>query len=183
MKPVELTVETAEEFQLSAALDAEIRAFLLRAFPDGATAFARTRHWHGSAPAYSVLARRDGRLAAHAGVIVRDIRAGGQPVRIYGIQNMGVSPEARGTGAGLRVLEAVAREALRRGIGFGVLFCIPELERYYRRDGWKLHDVAVRMNYDGQTDIPIPGKNVCMIKLLTAGTFPAGEIHLQGADW
>ena len=178
-----LTIETVEEARVSAALDAELRGFLMRAFPADVASFARTRHWHGSAPAFSVIARQDGRLVAHVGIVVRDIRVGDLPLRIYGIQNMGVLPEARGTGAGLRVLEAAAREAARRGIAFGVLFCIPELERYYRRDGWTTRSGAARMDYDGRTDIPIPGKNVCMIKCLTTGGFPDGEIHLQGADW
>ena len=183
MSGSELAIAIIEESHLSDALDVELRGFLMRAFPDGGTSFAQTRYWHGSAPVYSVIARLDGKVVAHAGVIVRDIRVGGQPVRIYGIQNMGVLPEARGAGAGLRVLETVAGEAVRRGIAFGVLFCIPELERYYRRNGWEPHNVAVRMNYDGQDNIPIPGKNICMVKRLTDAVFPKGEIHLQGADW
>ena len=183
MSDSELTIEIVEESSISAALDAELRGFLLCCFGAGATAFAQSRHWHDSAPAYSVTARREGTLAAHAGIIVRDVRAGGRPVRVYGIQNMGVRPEARGTGAGLLVLEAAAREAARRGIPFGMLFCVPALERYYRRDGWETRHVLVRMDYNGQTDIPIPGKNVCMIKRLTAEAFPDGGIHLQGADW
>ena len=182
-KAPDLTIEIVEETQVSSALDAEIRDCLMRAFPNGAASFGQTRYWHGSAPTYSVTARLAGAIAAHAGLIVRDIRVGGQSVRIYGIQNMGVLPEARGTGAGLRVLETAAREAARRGIAFGVLFCIPELERYYRRDGWETRGGDVRMDYDGQSNIPIPGKNICMVKCLTAQAFPAGDIHLQGADW
>lgn len=179
----DLTLAIVEESLISTALDVEIRGFLVRAFPDGAESFGQTRHWHGSAPTYTVTARLAGAIVAHTGIIVRDIRVGGQPVRIYGIQNMGVLPEARGTGAGLRVLETAAREAARRGIAFGVLFCIPELERYYRRDGWETREARVRMDYDGQTNIPIPGKNICMVKRLTPSPFPDGEIHLQGADW
>lgn len=81
------------------------------------------------------------------------------------------------------MLEAATREATRRGIVFGILFCVPELARYYRRDHWEIRHIDVRMDYDGQTNIPIPGKNVCMVRCLTAKSFPAGEIHLQGADW
>jgi predicted N-acetyltransferase YhbS len=183
MRVSELAIEIIEESQISAALDVELRGFLMRAFPDGGTSFAQTRYWHGSAPVYSVIARLDGNVVAHAGVIVRDICVGKQPVHIYGIQNMGVLPEARGTGAGMRVLETVAGEAVLRGIAFGVLFCVPELERYYRRNGWEIRDVAVRMNYDGQDNVPIPGKNICMVKRLTDAVFPGSEIHVQGADW
>ena len=180
---VDWSIEIVEESNVTAALDAEFRRLLLQCFGADSVVFSQTRHWHGSVPAYSVIARQDGRLVAHTGIIVRDIRAGDHPVRIYGIQNMGVAPEARGTGVGLRVLEEAAREADRRGIPFGVLFCVPKLERYYRRDGWETRDVAVRMDYDGQANIPIPGKNVCMIKCLTAEVFADGEMHLQGADW
>ena len=183
MSNTTLTIEVFEEAHMTAARDAEFRDFLKRAFPEGATAFAQTRYWHGSAPVYSVVARQDGQLLAHAGAIVRDIRVGSQIVRIYGIQNMGVLPAARGTGAGLRVLETVAREAGQRDISFGVLFCVPELERYYGRDGWLLRQGDVRMDFGGQTSIAIPGKNVCMVKCLTAQPFPDGGIHLQGADW
>ena len=179
----EADLAVIDEPQVAPPLDAELRAFLMQAFQADAAVFAVTRHWHGSAPAYTVTARRDGALVAHAGVIVRDIRVGAQPLRIFGIQNMGVLPAARGTGAGLRVLAAVTREAARRGLAFGVLFCVPELERYYRRDGWNLRPGTARMDYDGQADIPIPDKNICMVKCLTPAVFPGGAIHLQGADW
>jgi len=89
----ELTIEVIEESRITTALDAELRGFLMRAFPDGVSSFARRRHWHGSTPAYTVIARQNGGLMAHTGVIVREIRAAGNPVRIYGIQNMGVLPK------------------------------------------------------------------------------------------
>ena len=168
---------------MTAARDAELRNFLQRVFPADSTAFVQTRHWHGSAPAYTVIARQNDNVVAHAGAIVRDIRVGGQPVRIFGIQNMGALPEVRGAGTGRLVLETVAREAGRRGIAFGVLFCVPALERYYRRAGWETRTVTVTMDFDGQAGIPIPGKNICMVQHLTATPFPEGGIHLQGADW
>ena len=179
----EVTIAIVEEASVSVALDAELRGFLMRAFPEGSTSFARTRYWHGSAPVYSVLAQHNGNVVAHAGVIVREIRVGRQAVCIFGIQNMGVLPEARGTGMGLRALEAAAREAKRRGIAFGVLFCVPELKRYYKRDHWKTREVTVTMDFDGRTNVPIQGKNVCMVKCLTEEEFPEGPIRLQGADW
>ncbi len=176
-------VETIEEIAMTPALDAAIRECLCACFPDDASFFSRSRAWHGSAPAYSLIGRAEGRVVGHVGVIVRDIRAGTQSVRIAGIQNMAVLPEARKTGLGSTLITGAMDEAARRGIPFGVLFCIPELERYYARYGWTRQDVEVRMDFDGERNVSIPGKNICMVKLLAGRTFPAGDIHLQGADW
>jgi len=178
-----LKIEVVDEAAVSSTLDSEIKTFLVKAFSSDASAFIITRYWHGSAPAYSVLARVNEKLIAHSGAVVRHVRVGTRSVCIYGIQNMAVLPEGRGIGAGLRVLETVAQEARKRAISFGLLFCIPELERYYQRDGWKAHSVDVRMDYNGQVNIPIPEKNICMAKSLTSERFPEGDIHLLGADW
>ncbi len=176
-------IETIEEPAMTPELDAAIRDCLCACFPADAGFFSGSRAWHGSAPAYSLVGRAGGRVLGHVGVIVRDIRAGKQVVRIAGIQNMAVLPEWRKTGLGSALISGAMDEAARRGIPFGVLFCIPELERYYGRYGWARHDVEVRMDYAGERNIPIPGKNICMAKLLAGRPFPAGTIHLQGADW
>ena len=179
-----LTVSLIDEAALPAELDREIRAFLCTCFPADASPFSESRHWHGSAPVYSVICR-DGRpgLAGHVGVIVRDIRVGAKRCRIFGIQNMAVAPDRRGTKVGGVLMQAVIEEAHRRGMALGVLFCVPELERYYARMGWRRRDGEVRMDYAAQRNIPIPGKNICMVHEALESTFPDGDIHLLGADW
>jgi len=117
------------------------------------------------------------------GLVVRDILAGKEAVRIAGIQNMAIRPEGRKTGLGAALLTTAMDEAFRRAIPFSVLFCVPELERYYERFGWVRHDVDVRMDFAGERDVPIPGKNICMVKALTDRPLPAGDLRLEGADW
>lgn len=179
-----LELQVIDEAAMPPVLDREIRDFLGRCFPADASAFSASRHWHGSAPAYSAICRdaRPG-LAGHVGVVVRPVRAGTEVIRIFGIQNMAVAPDRRGTGVGLALMQAVLDEARRRGIAAGILFCVPELEAYYARTGWRRHDVEVRMDFAGQRDIPIPGTNICMVHECPGSAFPAGNIHLQGADW
>jgi len=178
----DMTLETLEEESISPAQDAEIRSMLFEAFPDGATSFAETRHWHGSAPEYSVICRRAGRVVANVGIVVREVRSGGEAVRVAGIQNVGVLPALRGRNLGGTVLAQAMAEAKRRGIDFGLLFCVPELGPYYSRNGWRTIDVPVIMQYQGRT-CPIPGKNITMVQDLTDRPFPDGDVDLRGADW
>ena len=178
----DIVLETIDEETISPARDAEIKQMLFEAFPDGVESFTETRHWHGSAPLYSVVGRRGGRMVGNVGIVVRDVACGGRIVRVAGIQNLGVVPPVRGANLGGALLAEAMDEARRRGIDFGLLFCVPQLERYYSSNGWRLIDVPVIMQYQGQT-CPIPGKNITMACELTDELFPAGEIDLRGADW
>ena len=177
-----LVFEIIDEADVTAELDTEIRTMLFEAFPDGRVSFAQTRHWHGSAPEYNVLCRIDGHIVGNTSIVVRDVVAGGQQVRIAGIQNLGVVPAQRGRNIGGAVLAVAMGEARRRGIPFGMLFCVPQLERFYGANGWRTIDLAVVMQYQGQT-CPIPGKNIGMVLKMTGRPFPAGDVDLRGADW
>ena len=177
-----IAFEIIEEAAISPAQDAEIKTLLVKAFDAEVDTFSKSRHWHGSAPLYSVIARRGGQVIGHCGVVVRDLRCGQMAARVAGIQNLGVRPDARGHNLGGRLLARGMDDARRRGIPFGLLFCVPELERFYRSNGWKKIDVSVIMQYEGRTQ-PIPGKNIAMVLSLAGRPFPAGDLDLCGADW
>lgn len=177
--PVAIVPEPA----VTPPLDAAIRDCLRAVFPVDDAIFSQSRHWHGSAPAYSLLAQADGVVVAHVGVVVRAVTAGGAAVTVAGIQNFAVRPAWRGTGLGAALMRGAMDEAQRRGIPYGLLFCVPALEPYYRALGWLALGAAARMDYDGRTDVPIPGKNISMAIALGAAPFPAGDIHLGGPDW
>jgi GNAT superfamily N-acetyltransferase len=179
-----LDIQVIDETALPSALDLEIREFLCACFPVDTFTFSESRHWHGSAPAYSVICRDilPG-LAGHVGVVVRTVRAGAALVRIFGIQNMAVAPDRRGKEVGMRLMQTVLHEAQQRGITHGVLFCVPGLECYYARTGWRRHDVPVFMYFAGQRNVPVPGQNICMVHDSGEFPFPDGPLHLLGADW
>lgn len=176
-------LDIVNESDMTPELDTAIRECLCVCFPDDAAVFSRSRAWHGTAPEYTLLYRDGGQVVGHVGVIVREVRVGAELVRVAGIQNMAIRPQGRKSGLGAALMTTAMDEAARRGVPFGILFCVPELERYYARYHWIRRDVDVRMNFDGQRDIPIPGKNICMVKRLADRPFPEGGIHLQGADW
>lgn len=177
-------LEVINETELTPADDQAFRQFLAGCFdPDAADFFSQSRHWHGSAPEYSVVGHMGGRICAHVGVIVRRVRCAAEEVLVAGIQNFGVGSAFRGAGLGPWLMRGAMEEAGRRQISFGLLFCVPGLERYYGGMGWLTIDVPVTMRLHGGYDEPIPGKNICMVLLLAGRVFPQGPIHLQGPDW
>jgi predicted N-acetyltransferase YhbS len=172
-----------DESRMPPATDRAVKELLV-CFPADAAVFSVTRYWHGSLPAYSVIHCSDaGVLDGNIAIVIRDIQVGAQAVRIAGVQNMAVRPGTRGGGVGAGLMERAMAEAWCRGVPFGLLFCVPELAKYYGRYGWKQREVAVTMDYHGETGIPIPGKNICMTLDLGKSEFPGGDVHLGGADW
>lgn len=174
-----------DESAMSTDDDRAIKACLAAAFPADASTFDVSRAWHGSAPEYSIVTEDDTThaIVGHIGMIVRTVAAGGVAARVAGVQNFGVHPDRRGGDIGPTLMRMALDEARRRGIPHGLLFCVPELERYYQKSGWIRTDVEVTMDYDGQRGVAIPGKNIAMTNPIAGAPFPAGPIHLNGADW
>ncbi len=182
-RPPQPALELFEESAVDPALDAAIRALLCACFPSDAPVFSASRHWHGTAPAYSLVHRVDGRVLGHVGIVLRTVACGGRPAGIAGIQNLAVLPEARKSGLSRRLMTESMAEAARRGVRWGLLFCVPGLERFYASLGWKTLDVSVTMADGRGGTEPIPGKNIAMALPLAGEPFPSGNIDLQGRDW
>jgi predicted N-acetyltransferase YhbS len=172
-----------EESQMPEALDMAIRELLTVCFPDDAGVFSQSRHWHGSAPAYSLVHLDGNQVLGHVGVVMRTIMASDRRVQVAGIQNLAVRPNWRAKGLGPALMIEAMNQAKQRAIGHGLLFCVPRLEPFYGALGWStVSDPAVMLNEQGRL-VPIPGKNICMVKCLAKAPFPSGIINLQGADW
>jgi len=177
-------LELIDEASMPMHVDVEIRQLLCEVFAEARENFAQTRAWHGSGPAYTVIGRIDGALAGHIGVVQRHIRAGKDEIEIFGIQNFAVRKTARGTGLGLALMAVAVAEAKNRRLKWGVLFCVPALEKYYAGMGWRKIDVDVIMiNPDSGREEAIPNKNIAMVLEHAGLPFPEGSIHLMGADW
>ena len=178
------SLKLIEEKDMSPAMDQAIRDLLCVCFPPDVAAFSKTRHWHGSAPAYSLVQEENNsRVVGHVGVVVREIRCGSAPLIIAGIQNLAVLPEWRRCGLGPKLMLDSMDAARRRGIPFGLLFCVPALEKFYQSVGWFTVHATAKMVDERGLYQPIPGKNICMAIRLASAPFPPGDIDLQGADW
>ena len=171
------------EAEMPPDVDARIREGLCRCFPPDVEIFSQTRAWHGCAPAWSVVLRDGEVIAAHVGIVDRTILAGGERVRVAGVQNVYSLPEYRGAGLGRRVLAAAMVEAGRLGMDGGLLFCTHRLERYYAADGWQTVPVRSVTRVEDGRDLPLPGKNITMYLPLARPALPGLDIHLQGNDW
>jgi GNAT superfamily N-acetyltransferase len=171
------------ESEISAELDREIRSLLCECFPADAGEFSQQRAWHNSLPAYSVIARDDGNLVGQIGIVQREVRVGGCLLLVAGVQNFCVRKSHRGMGLSRDLMRIAMAEAAAREIPFGMLFCLPELEKIYVPMGWTTNAAVVEMRDEHGSRTPLPDKNITMIADLTPQRFPDGPIDLMGRDW
>ena len=181
-KKTKFKIEIVEEKSVDKALDKSIRALLVECFPGDNNAFAKARAWH-SAPEYLLVHRKGKEVLGHVAIITREISCGRKKIRIAGIQSLAVGKKGRGTGLSQALMTDSMTEAFRRGIEFGLLFCIPELERFYATLGWKRIEEPVFMQDEKGARAPLPSKNIGMYLLLSGKPFPAGAVDLRGRDW
>ena len=168
---------------MTPATDAAIKRLLCECFPPDVEAFTRSRYWHGTGPTYTLIQRDGGDVVGHVGVVRRTVRCGGRPVEIAGIQSLCVVPRMRVTGLSWALMREAMAEARRRGIKFGLLFCVPRLERFYGSLKWVRTDAPMTMDDERGEPVAIPTKNIAMYIQLTGEPFPDGPVHLGGRDW
>jgi aminoglycoside 2'-N-acetyltransferase I len=128
-----------------------------------------------------VLARVDGEIVGHLGMLRRDIAVGGEPVTIAGVGSVMVRPKWRKRGVAQALLERAARhmrEALR--VDFGLLVCRDEVAQVYERAGWRI--VAGPTCFEQPTG-RATYQRLTMMLPLGAATWPDGEIDLRGLPW
>jgi len=176
-------LELIPEREMPESIDRAIRQLLRQCFPADQEVFATTRAWHGSVPTFSVIHRRRDAVVGHVAIVIRTVRCRSTPVTVAGVESLCVAPSHRKTGLSAALMDRALKEAAKGGIRFGLLFCLPELQRFYGPLGWFRLDRPVTMlDADGR-EAPIPAKNITMAIQLAEEPFPEGPIHLQGPDW
>ncbi|MGA2255679.1 MAG: GNAT family N-acetyltransferase [Thermoguttaceae bacterium] len=178
-----LPLEVIDEDRIGPELDTAVRRLLCDCFPPDVEAFSARRAWNDVRPAFSVFGRHGDKVVGQVGIIERRITCGGVPARVAGIQSLAVAPDWRRTGLSQRLMTAAMDEAGRRGIRFGLLFCVPELEGFYARLGWRRIERAVTMRDAAGRPVPLTAKNISMELALAGDPLPQGPIDLEGRDW
>ncbi|WP_171165455.1 GNAT family N-acetyltransferase [Streptomyces sp. I05A-00742] len=121
--------------------------------------------------------RWDGRLVAHAGLVVLPLTAGGTRMDVAGLGGVAVAPGVRGRGFARAAVTAAMDHARNLGLPFGLLFCLPELVGLYERLGW--HPVTD----DVEVEQPAGPRTMPLRTLWTglrAGTeWPSGPVRLH----
>jgi hypothetical protein len=77
-----------KEIEMIDDLDRSVKEGLCRCFKPDNDVFSKSRGWHGSMPEWNVIVEDAGVVVAHVGIIDRIIKAGNQPLRVAGIQNV-----------------------------------------------------------------------------------------------
>ncbi|HEV8637532.1 MAG TPA: GNAT family N-acetyltransferase [Chloroflexota bacterium] len=121
-------------------------------------------------------------VVGHAGIVPRTVAVDGRPIAVGGISGVWTAPEHRRRGVGRAVMAAAAafmRDEL--GAAFGLLLCLPELEPFYQRLGWR--------GFPGPLVFEQPGRRITwplsvMVLPWAPGTeWPRGTIDLRGLPW
>ena len=182
-KSSRLVLAVIPEPEMPAELDDEIRRLLCNCFPTDKAAFSNRRAWHDSWPAYTVVARADDQLVGHVGMVVRSIEVSSLHVRVAGVQNFCVAPSHRGCGLSQQLMDRALLEARRNAIPFGLLFCVPELERLYTSLGCARSTYPSRCMTNWAMRCPSPARTSRWWWNYLPSLFPQGPIDLQGRDW
>ncbi len=89
-------------------------------------------------PADSHLTRTDGEvLLSYADVVRAEATVGGRPVEVRGLSNVFTFPPYRREGHASAILDAARQLIETSDAHVGILFCEPELERFYSDHGWQ----------------------------------------------
>ncbi len=172
-----------DEDAIEPALDTDIKTLLTACFPEDRDTFARSRHWHGSAPAFSLVRIEGGRIVGHVGVVLRSVRWAGRTIPAAGIQSLAVAPSMRRTGLSRALMNEAMAEARRRGAQAGLLFCVKGLAPFYASLGWNPFDGPVTQRTAENTPAVLPAKNIAMLLPLGSDELPAGPLDIMGRDW
>jgi GNAT superfamily N-acetyltransferase len=159
-----------------------LRALSAAVYPPEQAASWPGRLIEWASPQWSVISRcDDGQILSHAGALLRDGFAGGQPVRIGGVGGVKTHPEARGRGLASGVVRRAVELFREQGADFALLVCEPAQVPFYERLGWATHAGGLLVRQRGEA-VPFTF-NLPMVYPLLDATSPAGVIDLMGPPW
>ncbi len=131
-----LVFEVVNDEAVSARLDRLIRETLAACFPADEEHFSRDRSWHTVRRGWSWLSMRTARWRRIARWWSGRLSWGGHTsVPVAGVQGFSVLPGWARNRPVRSHHGARDREARRGGVGAGLLFCLPELERSMHEPG------------------------------------------------
>jgi predicted N-acetyltransferase YhbS len=187
MTEPKVNIVVVPEHDFNPALDAKVREQLCQAFPHSAWYFQDSRGWKGAMPTWSVVAFDEGdEPIAHIGIVERVITIESASYSIFGIQNVYVTAAWRGKGIASRMVHAIAVEAEKRSLDFGLLFCRPHVEALYVNAGWESvgKPCIYVLESENHHEVPRPFiHDSLFFKSIKVSSLPPGCIHFNGPDW
>ena len=163
----------------SAALSETERAALFGAEPDPFGVAHLGLHWRPKEIHF--LLELDGLAIAHVGVLQHDVRTENSTVRLAGLGGVITVAEARGQGYATALIRHAVEDALEVfGADAVLLFCLPGLVPFYRRQGFQLVTTKVLVEQPvGQLSAPLP----VMVRSFHNRPWPQGPVTLGSLPW
>ncbi|MFF7456412.1 GNAT family N-acetyltransferase [Kitasatospora sp. NPDC008115] len=119
----------------------------------------------------------DGRLVAHAGLVVLPVSAGGRRTDVVGLGGVAVAADRRGRGLARAVVEGALDRARGLGPGAAILFCRPDVAGLYARLGWRPLEGPVEVEQPaGPVEMPL---RTMWFPLHEGARWPAGAVRLH----
>lgn len=120
--------------------------------------------------------RLDGRLVAHAGLVVAPVRVNGVQREVVGLGGVIVAPGHRGQGLARQIVTAAVEHARGMGPAFGLLFCRPDRIPLYGGLGWRTLECHVQVEQpDGPVMMPFRSM---WVPLREGAQWPPGPVRL-----
>lgn len=172
------------ESQIDDELDTAIRKSLCICFPWHEHLYEDLRPWHGIAPLFTALIKKNNEIIAHTAIVDIQIKIDDRFFHVAGPQNVFVIPEYRKKGVSDIILQAAMKEAKKYDFDFGLLFTsyVPVL-KVYARNGWfEVENQEFYKIEDGRT-VAFPPDKHKMFYPLKLKDFPKGTVRLTTNDW
>ncbi|MER6360305.1 GNAT family N-acetyltransferase [Kitasatospora sp. NPDC001527] len=119
----------------------------------------------------------DGRLVAHAGLVVLPLSVGGLRTDVVGLGGVAVAADRRGTGLARAVVDGALARARGLGPHLAILFCRPDVAGLYARLGWHPLEVPVEVEQPaGPTVMPL---RTMWFPLREGAQWPEGAVRLH----
>lgn len=174
MPDLEITFKTETEMRPEERK--ELERLLVEAFKDDGDP-----GYDWAQPNIHVLGWKNGRLASYAGILEREILAGGKKMLIAGITDVATRADCLRQGLAKKMVLA-AGDYLRtkKMHKFVLLFCNPPLVPFYESCGYRLIDAPLFILSEGRR---FRINEIKMTLPLDGSSWPDGEIDLQGLPW
>jgi GNAT superfamily N-acetyltransferase len=123
----------------------------------------------------------DNQPVSHVGLLQHLIRVGEQPLKVAGVGGVVTVPEAQKRGLAQRLMKhATVFMENEWMVDAGLLFCLPKMEAYYARLGWRKIDSPIVFDQPGgKTASPLP----VMVLPFGGRPWPKGEVDLESLPW
>jgi predicted acetyltransferase len=159
-------------------MDAGIRELLSTCFTKTQDSIFHTQRFWQERPARHYVVREvSGRLIAHANYHDKRLGCEQGEVRIGGVGDVCVHPDARGQGLVRSMLTALHQDLQDQGIPFGMLFGDAKV---YRSSGYRPISNPLHYREFGSTNWTTKVSAEAMIKVLGTASWPQGTLDLRG---